>query len=288
MIRSLMRTIAASGLIYGSLRAAEEESVFRRYPLGAMDGDSALIVARSLVGDGATLTLDAQGAYLLAVATTGAHARLAPVFNAPAQRARNIRIEVEIRREGTGQSGEASLGVRGGLIGRPSGLDARVVLDPRLSAGSQQRSERVQQQLLVASGREAVLEVGEQVPYLEWLVDYGIQHRWLQADLRWTRVGSRLVVQPEVIGDGPDIRIRLTPELSGWENGRLQRIRFAAAATEVVVREGETVQIAGNTEHRAFYDRFLVGVTSGRSWEQLSIALTPSILNRNNLKGPPR
>jgi len=74
------------------------------------------------------------------------------------------------------------------------------------------------------------------------------------------------------------IRIRLTPELSGWADGKPYNVRFARVSTEVVVRSGQTFQIGGQTESQDFYEHFLVGMSAGELTGNLQVFLTPWIV----------
>ncbi len=80
--------------------------------------------------------------------------------------------------------------------------------------------------------------------------------------------------------------MRVTPELSGVVEGRPERIRFAQAATELVVRDGETLQLGGFDQHRDFYDRFLIGSRRGGQAQSLAIELTPRVQPAGRPAGP--
>jgi type II secretory pathway component GspD/PulD (secretin) len=101
--------------------------------------------------------------------------------------------------------------------------------------------------------------------------------------VNWQQVGSRLIVEPTVIGQGPMIRVRVTPELSGMVDGQPLHTRFAGATTEIVVKDGESFSIGGMAGDATFYSRFLVGRSDAGSQEQVDIVLTPHIMD---LKGP--
>jgi type II secretory pathway component GspD/PulD (secretin) len=137
----------------------------------------------------------------------------------------------------------------------------------------------VAQTLLVASGRQASLRVGESVPYVDWFVDYGTRYGYLQQSINWKDVGASLIVEPVVIGEGPMIRIRLTPELSGLVDGNVYRTSFSRVATEIVVQDGQTFQIGGLDKDEDFYSRFLIGFDRSGSRQALNITLTPRIVD---------
>jgi len=139
--------------------------------------------------------------------------------------------------------------------------------------------ENTTQMLVAADGRSASIRVGETVPYITWLTEYGHRHGYVRdIGIEWRDVGSFLVMEPTIVGPGL-IRVRLTPKLSGrLKNGSRQRIAFTHLSTEVTVRDGQTLSIGGFSEDRNFSDKFLIG-HGGRSDSSVTgISLTPRIL----------
>ena len=106
-------------------------------------------------------------------------------------------------------------------------------------------------------------------------------YRWGEVSQRiqWQKVGAGMVVSPLVIGGGPAIRVRLIPELSGLVEGRPYHVRFARAATEVVVNSGQRFQLGSLEGAGEFYSRFLVGADRSGNQQTLDIYLTPLILD---------
>lgn len=257
--------------------ARAEENRFEVYPLGQADGAPIEQMARALVGADGTVTLDARNQRLLVLATDEQHKRIADLVSKTAVTARNVNIEVSFGGTSAGREQEASLGATGGVRREDGVTHTHWTIKPQVIDRTVSETSNAKQQLLVASGREGRLRVGEQLPYLTWLVDYGITHGAIREQVQWKDVGSFLIVEPTILGDGPLIRIRIVPELSGTVNGSPLQTRYTAAATEVTVSDGETVTIGGGDRNRDFYERFLVGVRRGGSAERISITLTPRI-----------
>ncbi len=193
-------------------------------------------------------------------------------------RPQNVRIDVAFRGEGAAREREASVTGDGNVVVTQDGPQIRFRLKPRLQHQTTTTRQSTTQTLMAMSGRSASLQVGEQVPYVEWLMDYGLRWGMLHSRLQWQQVGSNLVIEPTVIGSGPMIRVRLTPELSGRVDGQPHRIQFARAATEVVVRDGESIQIGGLKKDDEFYSRFLIGARSQTDRSTLDVVLTPRIM----------
>jgi hypothetical protein len=104
-----------------------------------------------------------------------------------------------------------------------------------------------------------------------------VTHGFIQSQVAWRDVGSFLAVEPTVIGDGPLIRVRVTPELVGTVNGSPYETKFSSVATEVTVSDGETITIGSDAKNTEFYSRFLIGVSRSGSSRRLNITMTPHI-----------
>ncbi|HPF99649.1 MAG TPA: hypothetical protein PLE77_06250 [Kiritimatiellia bacterium] len=276
-----MKTFAwLLGLLFVSVALAADPPVtrFEAYPLGFADEGAVLELVRGMVGEGGSAVMDRQGARVLVVTTDANHAQIAELLHKLNVPPKNVRIEVRFK--GSSADDHTAVGVSGEAgFSRTDGIShSEIRIKPRIESTSMRAASDVAQILMVASGREGMLQVGERVPYVEWLVDYGLRCGVLLERVAWQQVGSTLVVEPTVVGDGPMVRVKLTPELSGMVNGRPERIRFANVATEVVVQDGQTFQVGGLEQNQDFYSHFLVGFDRGGSSQSLNITLTPRIM----------
>ena len=247
------------------------------YRLGGDGGEAIEQLAKAIVGDSGNVTYDAKNQRLLVLANAAQHRQIADLVSKTAVSPKNVRIDVVFS---AGEvSSEKGASVSGNVgVEREEGIThVHWKIKPQVIDRSVEQSNETRQQLLVSSGREARLRVGESVPYQAWLIDYGRRCGAITQTIQWQDVGSFLVVEPTVIGDGPFVRVKVTPELSGMVNGSPVHTRFAAVATEVTVTDGETVQIGGNDKTTDFYSRFLIGATRTGSSQKLSISLTPRI-----------
>lgn len=272
--RMMVILFLCCGIAWGQNTSSNTVGV---YSLGYVDIDTATASAAELVGESGKIIADHAGHRLIVTTTPDRQKLVAELIRGLDVAPANVRIEVHIRQrerqtERSGQMGGTARGktVSGGTTTRVK-VNARVVND--LSG----LTEDMRQLLLVASGKEGVLRVGESVPYLEWLVDYGLRGGYLQPNIRWQEVGSFLTVQPRISGNGRDIIIRITPELRGLVNNNPLRVRYSGVTTEVVVRDGETVDVGGLGKDAEFYSRFLVGGGRTEEARQLHIQLTPHI-----------
>lgn len=249
------------------------------YPIVFGDPSAMEAIASAIVGDEGHVVLDAKGSRLIVVTTPERHAQLNEVMGQADTTRGNVRIEVRFIEQRTERDQAAALHGEGHVVFGPGGVGGSIQLHPELRNTVTEQSDNAQQMLLVASGHEGVLRVGESVPYLAWIMDYGWQRGLMQEQVQWQEVGSFLVVKPTILADGETIHLRLTPELRGRASGgHPLATRFAALSTEVVVRNGETFQLGGQSADRAFYSRFLVGMNRSGVQSTLDIECTPSIM----------
>ncbi len=252
---------------------------FEVYPIGLSDGPAIETMAKAMVGADGTVTLDAKNQRLLVLATKEQHQRIAELVLKTAVSPKNVRIDVVFSRGETEKEKGASVTGSAGVEREDGITHVRWKIKPQVIDRSIQSSDETRQQLLVSSGHAGQLRVGDEVPYASWFMDYGISHGIIGQQINWKDVGSFLLVEPTVIGDGPLVRVKLTPQLTGMVNGSPYNTRFASVATEVTVTDGETITIGGNDKDREFYSRFLIGFNKSGGTSRLSITLTPHIMS---------
>lgn len=167
-----------------------------------------------------------------------AGAIIAELSKVPAN-ARNVRIDVTLQ-EISGTR-ERSVSTRGTIRVDPIERN-----DLQVSGTDQNRSSdrMVSQFLLVQSGRSATLQVGEEIPMVDYFYNYAIEGGYIQASpVRWQNIGSRLSVLPRIIGN--QIEITVTPEITTLIDAREQVVSFTKLATTVTVVDGGTITLGG-------------------------------------------
>jgi len=273
------RLIVAVLTLCAVAAAAEPQTHFKVYKLPFSDVAKIGAIAKSLVSENGKVVVDADGKRLIVLATAEQHAQIAGLVKELNVPPRNVRIVVRFL--DTATQTESAFGVRGsgGVLITERGTHGRLKLKPQLKHQRTDMSSNVQQTLMVASGREGAIHIGKKVPYLEYFVQWGHRYGYFEGQVAWQSVGSRLVVTPTVIGDGPLISVKLTPELSGLVDGDPFRVRFTQAATDVTVSNGQTINIGGLGSNADFYNKFLVGYDSAGNVRSLNITLTAQILD---------
>ncbi len=114
--------------------------------------------------------------------------------------------------------------------------------------------------LLVMSGRSGRLETGMTIAYTDWFYHYARRHGHLSVETKFRDVITGFFVSPRVIGTS--IHVTIMPRISyPAENGR-NEILFREAATELTLKDGETVLLAGSTKSS---ETLVQNILSGRN-----------------------
>ena len=239
-------------LILQSAAAAPEpaatNAVFAACGMLTVDSAETAAALQRLVGPETRLVYDKGSGSLLVFGPPAAHALLRDALRGANRPPLNVRLDVAI--------GEARRATAAGV---------------REAAAAQTR-----QQLVVRSGGEAALQIGETVPFANDLIAWGHRRGLIAREVTLRRVGASLAVRALVIGDGPLVQVTLTPELSGVYTRQGDRIRFTEAATALTVRYGEEVTLASFAEHADFYRLFLAGAAPAgeQTRQQITLRVT--------------
>ena len=173
----------------------------------------------------------------------------------------NVRVAVTFRWNATDDRTAAAVVARPGVVG--------VTGDVRRSRSS----ANTQQQLLVMSGGTASLRIAQEIPYSEWFWTWGLGRGLWTEGVRWRDVATGMEVQPTVMPGGR-IRVRLTPYFEYLLDAKRQTTKVHQLATEVVVREGQDLDVGGVPfEDTEFRERFLIGFDQSRGTSRATITL---------------
>ncbi len=273
-----MKLFLAALLLTATVHA-QEAMQLKVYPVHSADPASLVEIIKMMMPSTNGLSIQAVDRKLAVRGTAEQHETVETVLCELDKPPKNVQINVEFDRRETSSDREAGVRPKGPVVIRDGEIHGS--FEGRFSNRSTTVSEDVTQMLVAMDGRSASLRVGETVPYLAWLTEYGCRHGYIrETHIEWRDVGSFLAVEPEIIGDGPMIRIRLIPELSGrLADGTSQTIRFTEIATEIIARDGQPVSIGGFTKDQDFYSKFLIGRSGGGESSVTDITLTPRILN---------
>lgn len=264
--------------LIASLSWASESRLFRVHPLGF--GEASLVVeqARGIVGVEGKVTLDEPRNRLLVTATEEQHRQIADLIKQLSVPPRNIQIQVRIR-DAT-HSAAQGWGVseaRGGFI-LGSGVQIRGGAAGVFGDTTAQSSQESVQMITVSNGRRAFINVAEEVPFVDWFLEYGVRWGYLRAGTVWRQVGARLLVEPRLVGSGHLIHIKLIPEFSYFLDNQRCETAFVNAATELTVANGQEFTVGSTAQNREFMSRFLVGYDRNRQQRAVHILLKAAVL----------
>ncbi|HMO51789.1 MAG TPA: hypothetical protein PKE26_10225 [Kiritimatiellia bacterium] len=273
--------LCVAALLMAGLAVQGEDELMRTvvYPIVFGDPSALETISRSMVDGQGHVVLDAKGNRLIIVTTESRHRQLNEVLGQADAQTGNVQIQVRFRDVSSERDRGFSVQGRGGVVVHDGETRGVISIQPEVRDALTESSGDTRQTLLVASGREGRIRVGEQVPYIDWISDYGWRGGYSQTSLQWQEVGSFLTVIPTIMGDGKTIHIRLIPELRGLVDGNPFRVQFAGLATEVMVQDGVTMTVGGAAKDEAFYSRFLVGMNRSGRQRVLDIEMTPRIVN---------
>jgi type II secretory pathway component GspD/PulD (secretin) len=255
-----------------------QETTLKIYPVHYTDPADAVEIIIMMMPSTNGLSIQTVDRKLAVRGTAEQHSTVAAMLRELDKPPKNVQINVEFASTGQTSSREAGIRPKGPVIIRAGEVHGS--FEGRFSNQSTTASENTTQMLMAMDGRSATLRVGETVPYLTWLVEYGSRHGYIrETQIEWLDVGSFLAVVPEILGEGPMIRIRLIPTLSGrLKDGTEQTIQFTEVATEVIAVDGQPVSIGGFTQNQDFYSKFLIGRSGGSDSSVTDITLTLRIL----------
>ena len=241
------------------------------------------------------LLVNAPRREAMVLASEAVHRQIAGAMKQIDKPRRNVSIKVDFRGGSYGVQRSVTLeGARGyeELPPRLGNSSSRYRVQPMVRNQTMKQIHNQTQMLTVIEGGRAELMVGERVPFQAWLENFGTV--WLpqqsNLDFEWDEVGSFLLVEPTVLGDGPRplIRLKVIPELRGKVDERFVRLEYTKAITTVTVASGQTVNIGGLRKHPTFYEKFLAGYNRSGQAEAVNISVTPSVFNTGSTAGPPR
>lgn len=260
-----------------SLVCAAAEQTYETYYSPALKPEEIQEIIAPIIGTAGRSVIVRSRNQLIVLATADQHRQIAALLKDVGVTAapKNVRIEVTLL--DAGQGDDRALAVTG-TVSWTGGRPRRSGGGARTEYQTTTESSDVRQVLMVGSGRQASLFIGEEVPFLDPVLEYARQWGYVKGGVEIKQVGAKLVVEPTVIGDGPLINLRLTPELSGLVDGKSRDIRLIKATSELTVQDGQTIEWAGLGENKDFYNKFLVGMDRSGRQRSLRISLTPHIV----------
>ena len=264
------------------LFAQTNESIFEAYVIHSPQPEDIVAAAKIIVADRGKMVYDRFTHKLLVYAPRKEHALIAELLQKTLPTGINIQIDVTINEM---EDSSVSKGSISGSVTHTK--DTRknsksdIQINPALNVRSIVKTGRTTQSLVVSDGSAAIIEIGTEVPFSEWLIKFGRQHGYIQQNVRYKHTGASLRILPRIIDEEKGlIAIKLIPELSAVneEENNFATIQFLNVSTELILHDGETIIFGGAINNKEFYDKFLVGFTKEGIKKRIQMVLTPRLI----------
>jgi type II secretory pathway component GspD/PulD (secretin) len=272
-----VRRIALVLALTACLASAEEALVSRTFPLG--HGNAKEIkdtVSQILSSRGKIVVLPAERQILI-VETAEQMDLVTAVLRELTAPKPNVRIEVTLNEGGT--EGTRGIDVRGRVGGNDLTIGnapvKRGTIEVDVLGRSGGSGSLSSQFLMVQSGGEAFLEVGQDVPLIDYFYTLALGAGYVAPEIRWQRIGTRLGIRPMVSGNL--IQVEVMPQVTALVNAEWQVIRYRELATTVTVTDGETLQIGGFSKASEEFNRNFFSRGSSRAGGSGTFTLKASI-----------
>ena len=171
-----------------------------------------------------------------------------------------------------GRSQQTTTGIYAGAV--PYGKYWVVGVKPNFTSSNQNVSSSVN--MAIQSGSSGFFRVGENVPYKSWFYSYCTRHGYIKSEgIQFVSVSTGFFVSPQVRGDR--IFVSIAPGISYFDGNKPGRIKFVEAASEVEVKDGQTVVLgvgdsAGSGSENLISN--ILGSGSFKGNEKFTIMLT--------------
>ena len=249
------------------------------HQLGVADAGAAYDLVLEVISPAGRAVLDEGHNNLIVLDTPERQEAVRKALGSLQQPLHNVKVESRIVDSETGEA--AQVGASGQLfLSYPPLLgSASAYFDVERKRVSAARSSAAF--VVVASGAEASVAVGKEIPYQDWFLSHGRRDGIFSSGTVWKEVGSRLSVRPTVIDGGRKVRLRVVPEFDynpgNGRKGKNRRVAFAGVATEMVVGNGEEVRVGGGDSNEEFYSRFLVGYDRQRKVRNVDVYIRATV-----------
>jgi type II secretory pathway component GspD/PulD (secretin) len=204
-----------------SLAVAADTRVTEVHPLGLATADTAYELVQGLVSPAGRAVLDEGHNAIIVLDAPETQQAVRELLQGLQTPLPQIRIESRIVDNESGRPGKVS--ASGQLVASVPPGEASGSVFFNVGDGSTSSSRAAEQFVVVASGGEAFISVGKEIPYLEWFAAYGEGLGILTPGIEWREVGSRLEVKATAIDGGRKVRLRAVPQLEYLVGGTRKR-----------------------------------------------------------------
>ncbi len=259
---------------------SESKMVVEIHPLGLADFEAAEKIAKDLVSPEGKLVVDRERDRLILYDYPAKQEALRKALAHVTPPTHLVHIQINFKENSTLQAesvnvnGLSSASLSPAQSSFPSSDKSPPLQTQTLNSS---RVSFLQQDLMIMSGAKARFRMGTDLPYADWIWNYGLRHKLWSGTTSWRKVGAQMMVEPYVLPDR-QIRIRLTPEFSYILGQETFTTAIEKLTTEIITHEGQEIELSQlSVPDREFYSRFLVGYTYNGEKCLLHIILKPTL-----------
>lgn len=251
--------------LLAAVQSPERRLDVETYDLGLTDVGAAAEAVRPLLSPAGRVVEDERNHRIIVVDVPEVQRAVRAALRRVEVSARNIRLTVTLRWQGTSDRAGVRLRPRGGTVSVGGDLTRS------------QSTTTSRQDLVVLSGGRASLRIADEVPYADWFWTWGLGRGLWVEGVRWRDVATGMEVEPVALPGGR-IRVRLTPYFEYLLDARRQVTRVLSLSTEVVANDGEEMALGGVPANDSdFRERFLIGYDRAHGTSQASITLRATV-----------
>ncbi len=171
-----------------------------------------------------------------------------------------------------GATKQTTTGIYAGAV--PYGKYWVVGVKPNFTSSNQSISGSVN--LAIQSGSSGFFRIAENIPYRSWFYSYCTRHGYIKSEgISFINVSTGFFVTPQVRGDR--IFVSIAPGISYFDGNKPGKIKFVEAASEVEVKDGQTVVLGVGDTQEAGSESLISNILGGGSYsknEKFTIMLT--------------
>lgn len=278
-----MRFFSASFIlmftVIGSAALADEGRKLEAYPISNPNPDEIVSTAKSIAGTNGTVVFIKDISKLVVSATPAVHEQIIQLLSKTEMKPVNIQLDVAFDEASESRDSGASIKTEGGIIITPRKTGYKVKIDAEAHDNKINGISLTHQLLMLRSGTEGFIQVGEDIPYLDTIIEMGRNWGYITSETKFMNTGARLRVKANLLGDGENVSVKLVPEIAGLVSNKIQAISFIRMETEVTVKNGETIDIGSFGEKSDFYNKFLAGYKRGKASKSVKITLSANLID---------
>lgn len=266
--------LALSLMLFGDPAAAQSNEEVTQIRIVHRDVSEMLTIVKPLVSPHGFISADVPSNSLIIIDNPAYISRIQELVSRIDQAVPQLKIRVQygyreaekeqaVSTRGKIEIGDATIGV---------GQKKEDGVDVALSSEKRQHQRDSEYTVMVRSGSTAYISSGYDVPYPERWSRLSHKHGHIRRPVTFKKVDTGYDIRPVLMGN--NVQIEIMPHISYLNpRGLRQPIRFAEAATQLVVPLGQWVEIAGTTDSQREINREILGGGHASGDKELSMRL---------------